>query len=250
MAEAFQADSRGGLYRHLAGMSLPGSSAGRPPPGAGDSRFWGRPATAGHRPGRAAPGDAAPEAGFLAQCLRWDRESYLPEDILVKVDRAAMRAALETRLPYLDHELAEWACRLPASFLVRGGEGKWVLRELLKTLLPEPFWNRPKTGLTLPLAGLLRGELKAWAAERWHSPALRRLPGIGLSPAARSRIWREHQAGRRDWNYALWAILVLASWLETDWAGRAARVRSAIADGWRSGRESGQEGPRSAAWSC
>lgn len=140
-----------------------------------------------------------------------------------------MRVALETRLPFLDHALAEWACRLPASFLVGGGQGKRVLREVLRPLLPEPLWNRPKAGLTLPLRDLLRGGLREWAVGRLRSPAIR---DLGLVSQARlEHLWWEHQTGHRDRNYALWTTLVLAAWLEIPWGRRSAGLRVALAGG-------------------
>ncbi len=143
----------------------------------------------------------------------WDTTGYLPDDILVKVDRASMATSLETRVPFLDHRLVETAWRLPIGCKIRDGFGKWVLREILQQYVPDRLVDRPKMGFAIPLAGWLRGPLREWAESLLLSP---RLASDGLlNPRAVREIWQQHVSGARDQQYPLWNLLMLQSWLET-----------------------------------
>ena len=141
---------------------------------------------------------------MLEDCL-----TELPDDMLVKVDRASMSVGLETRLPLLDPRIVEFAWRLPPSMRIRGTEGKWLLRRALYRHVPRSLVDRPKMGFDPPLAAWLRGPLRSWAEELLRPDRLRE---NGLDPAAFRSRWDEHQRGRRNWDYALWTVLVLQSW--------------------------------------
>ncbi len=151
----------------------------------------------------------------LGDVLEWmmlaDFVTYLPDDILAKVDRAAMGVGLETRIPYLDPRVVEFAFRLPLSCRIRGSEGKWILRQVLGRHVPRPLFERPKMGFSIPLGAWLRGPLRPWA-EELLSP--RRLESEGyLRPAPIRRRWEDHLQGRADWSAPLWSVLVFQSWL-------------------------------------
>ncbi len=138
--------------------------------------------------------------------------AYLPENCLVKVDRASMAASLEARVPLLNHQLARHAFALPDSLKQRGGTGKWALREILRRHVPREIVDRPKQGFAVPMANWLRGPLRGWA-EHLLSP--QRLPEDGLIRRAPvMRRWEQHISGAADWSYPLWAILVLQQWRE------------------------------------
>ena len=140
-----------------------------------------------------------------------DALTYLPNDILTKVDRASMAVALEVRVPLLNHRVVELAWRLPLSMKLRRGTSKWALRQLLYRHVPAALIDRPKQGFSVPLAAWLRGPLACWADDLL-SPAA--LAGNGfLAPAPIVQRWREHRRGTRDWSQSLWAVLMLQSWL-------------------------------------
>lgn len=141
-----------------------------------------------------------------------DTVSYLTGDILVKVDRAAMGVSLESRVPLLDHRIYEFAWRLPMHMKVRDGQGKWLLRQVLYRYVPRELIERPKVGFAVPIGIWLRGPLKEWA-ESLLEPA--RLNREGYLDADRvTKIWDEHQRGNRNWQYAIWCVLMFQSWLE------------------------------------
>lgn len=150
--------------------------------------------------------------GAEEQFMRWDFLGYLPDDVLVKVDRAAMAHALETRAPFLDHRVVEAAWRLPRSMKIRGGKGKWVLREILRRYVPSSAIERPKAGFSVPLASWLRGPLKDWAEELLSESRLRNEGYLEVTPI-RTR-WEEHLSGARNWQEDLWAVLMFQQWLE------------------------------------
>jgi asparagine synthase (glutamine-hydrolysing) len=127
----------------------------------------------------------------------------------VKVDRAAMAASLETRLPLLDHRLVEFAYRLPVGFKIRAGRTKWPLRQLLYQHLPAGLIDRPKHGFSIPIAGWLRGPLRDWA-ESLLQPAA--LEDSGIDSAAVARLWRQHLNGAHDHSARLWAVLMFEAW--------------------------------------
>lgn len=159
--------------------------------------------------------DPLPRAGVetaQARMMFRDAMTYLPDDILCKVDRAAMGAGLETRAPFLDHHVAELAWQLPMSMKIRGNEGKWALRQILYRYVPRELIERPKAGFGIPVGQWLRGPLRDWA-EALLDP--RRLAAEGyLDSAQVSAIWQEHLCGRRDWTPRLWTILMFQAWLE------------------------------------
>jgi len=141
-----------------------------------------------------------------------DMAEYLPGDILVKTDRASMAASLEARCPLLDHRLIEFAWRIPTSAKVRDGQGKWLLRRVLKRYLPDALFDRPKHGFNVPVGDWLRGPLRDWAHDLLHSP---RIQSDGfLDATGIQKRWDQHMSGRRDCGRELWAILMVQAWLE------------------------------------
>jgi asparagine synthase (glutamine-hydrolysing) len=144
--------------------------------------------------------------------MLFDLVSYLPDDILVKVDRASMGTSLEARTPYLDHRVVEFAWRLPFDLKIRNGEGKWLLRRVLERHVPKAMFERPKHGFGVPIDAWLRGPLREWAEDLLSRDRLSR-EGF-LRPAPIRSVLREHLDGRRNYQYRLWAVLMFQSWLE------------------------------------
>jgi asparagine synthase (glutamine-hydrolysing) len=139
-----------------------------------------------------------------------DIYSYLPDDILVKVDRAAMNYSLETRAPFLDHRLYEYSVTLPTEFLVDEHGGKRILRHLLRQYVPDALVDRPKAGFAAPLAKWLRNELVGWAESLLYGPEL---AGQSFLDADRlKQVWQLHRDGRRDYSFHLWGVLQLCAW--------------------------------------
>ena len=150
--------------------------------------------------------------GFLDQMQLLDLITYLPDDILTKVDRASMAVGLEARVPLLDHRVVEFAWRLPHAARIRGNTGKWLLRQVLYRHVPKHLIERPKMGFDIPFGDWLRGPLRDWAETFLNE---RRLREAGLVDAARVRqIWQEHLDGRRNWQYLIWDVLMLETWRE------------------------------------
>lgn len=149
---------------------------------------------------------------LLLRMMYSDFAGYLPEDILVKVDRAAMSVSLETRMPFLDHRFVEFAWSLPAALKQRAGQGKWLLRQVLYQYVPPALVERPKMGFAVPLAEWLRGPLRPWAAELLD-PARLRQEGF-LEETTIHQRWTEHLDRRRDWGPPLWNVLMFQAWLE------------------------------------
>lgn len=149
---------------------------------------------------------------FCMQMMFLDAVTYLPDDILVKLDRAAMAVSLEGRIPFLDHRVVEFAARLPMSLKVRRGGGKWILRKILQQYVPHELIDRPKKGFSLPIGEWLRGPLRDWAEDLLRE---NRLKEDGYFHAGIVRnVWEDHLSGQRDLRHHVWALLMFQAWLD------------------------------------
>jgi asparagine synthase (glutamine-hydrolysing) len=147
---------------------------------------------------------------FAGWIMAMEAIDYMPGDVLAKVDRAAMANSLEVRAPFLDHHVVEFAATLPLAMKLRGGQGKWILRQLLYRHVPQSLVDRPKKGFSVPLAAWLRCPLRDWAEGLLAEPALSR-DGC-FDAAAVRRAWAEHLGGRKDRAAQLWSILMFQAW--------------------------------------
>ncbi|CEG09611.1 Asparagine synthetase [glutamine-hydrolyzing] 1 [Afipia felis] len=155
--------------------------------------------------------DLSDAASHIMYC---DMASYLVGDILVKLDRATMAASLEARSPFLDHRVVEFAWRLPTALKVRNGQGKWILRQVLRRYLPEYLFERPKQGFNVPIGFWLRGPLREWAQGLLD---MRRIRDDGLIDSRSVQAcWQEHLTGQRDRSRYLWSVLMVQSWLDAN----------------------------------
>jgi asparagine synthase (glutamine-hydrolysing) len=153
---------------------------------------------------------SAPNADFVLRMMCADSITYLPDDILAKVDRASMAVGLEARIPLLDHRVYEFAWRLPLPWKLQNGQGKRLLRRVLYRYVPKALIERPKMGFSVPVGDWLRGDLRDWAEallaeDRLHDD---------FDPAPIRRCWAEHLSGQRNWQYQLWAVLMFQAWRE------------------------------------
>ena len=152
------------------------------------------------------------ELNPVEQMMAYDLITYLPTDILTKVDRAAMSVSLETRVPFLDPEVIKFSASLPMEYKIRNGVTKWALREVLYKHVPKDLIERPKMGFGIPLSEWLRGPLKDWAESLLDEKRLHQ-EGFFNVEFVRSK-WLEHLSGKRNWHHQLWNVLMFQAWLE------------------------------------
>lgn len=158
------------------------------------------------------PGKIANVSDFREQMMYLDSMIYLPDDILVKMDRASMAVSFEARIPLLDHRVVEFAWQVPMSMKYRDGKGKWLLREVLYRYLPRKLMDRPKKGFSVPIDEWLKAPLRDWAESLLDEKRLRE-EGF-LNPVLIQKILHEHVSGKRRWHYYLWDILMFQAWLD------------------------------------
>ena len=154
--------------------------------------------------------DEINDIDFIHKMMYTDTLNYLPNDILVKIDRAAMANSLETRVPFLDHRIIEFAWGLSLEYKINDSGGKWILREILKKYIPNDFIERPKMGFGIPLAELLRGPLKEWTnslitIENFNKHNL-------LNYDIAKNLWNEHLTGKKNRQHQIWSILIFQDW--------------------------------------
>lgn len=157
--------------------------------------------------------ETLPLDDFTVRMMLRDSLTYLPDDILVKVDRAAMALSLETRIPLLDYRIVEFALRLPLCLKLRNGQDKWLLRQVLDRYVPRALSDRPKMGFGIPIHDWLRGPLRDWAETLLDERRLRQA-GL-LEPIPIRKLWQEHINGLNDWGYRLWPMLMFEAWKDT-----------------------------------
>lgn len=180
---------------------------------------WNDPAAlvvGGAEPATLLTGNAPSLTGLsdVQRMMALDTLTYLPDDILVKVDRAAMGNSLESRVPFLDHRVVEFAWRLPMEYKLREGQTKWALRQVLYRHVPRELIERPKMGFGFPIDKWLRGPLRNWAEELLNEQRLRN-EGFFYPEPIRQK-WAEHLSGNRNWSSQLWAVFMFQAWLEQE----------------------------------
>ena len=158
---------------------------------------------------------------FLPSCVTQDNETwmmaqdmrtYLPDDILCKVDRAAMGVSLETRVPFLDKEVISLSMRIPKHMKIRESTGKWILRQVLYKYVPNELIDRPKAGFAIPVGNWLRTSLKDWAEELLSEEALKKHDQFNTEIVR--KIWAQHISGKYDHTTKLWSLLMFQAWYE------------------------------------
>ncbi len=198
LAELLPADYTETMYRGLVGhCDAPASlviGASEPPTPFTDRAQWGS------------------LSGALQRMMYTDLITYLPDNILAKVDRASMGVSLEARVPLLDHRVAEFAWQLPVSMRIRDGRGKWILRQVLSRYVPPVLTERPKMGFAVPISTWLRGSLKEWGEALLDRKRLRE-QGF-LNPDLIREKWDEHLSGKMDWHTHLWDALMFQAWFD------------------------------------
>lgn len=169
--------------------------------------------------------DASKGLDDIEQMMFLDQMTYMTDDILCKVDRASMACGLEARVPFLDNELTEFAWSLPVEYKIRGGVGKWPLRQVLKRYVPEELFERPKMGFGIPIGDWLRGPMRDWAEDLLSEASLN--DGGWLNAKSVRRAWAEHLSGRRNLVHQLWAILMFIAW-KRKWIDQGKSISSVI----------------------